>query len=124
MISKTFMLNLRERPFKAIVAGRKKVEIRPNKYIFEGNSVNLMRAGDTVIFTNEVTQEKIECVIERIMLYQTVRELLLTEGTTQTLSSTSNLEEGIQSIESFPNYIELIKKNGVFAIRLKEVRQI
>ena len=124
MIPKTFKLNLRERPFKTIVAGTKKVEIRPNKYIFEGDSVNVMRAGDTIIFTSEVTLEKISCEIERITLYKTVRELLQTEGTTQTLSSTSDIEEGIRSIESFPNYKELIEENGVFAIRLGEVKKI
>lgn len=124
MIQKTFSLNLRERPFRAIVQGTKKVEIRANKYIFEENSVNLMRAGDRIIFTHEVSLEKVGCVIERISLYKTVRDLLVAEGTEQTLSSTNDIEEGILSIESLPNYKELIEKNGVFAIRLREVRKI
>ena len=91
---------------------------------FTGNSVNLMRPGDIIIFTKENTNEKLKCTIEKISLYRTVRELLLKEGVEQTLSSTNDIEEGIKSIESIDNYKEYIRKNGVFAIKLKNVRNI
>jgi len=54
-------------------------------------------------------------------LYKNVKELLESEGIEHTLSSTNNIEEGIKSVESIDNYKELIAKNGVFAIKLKDV---
>jgi hypothetical protein len=41
------------------------------------------------------------------------------EGVEETLSSTNDIEKGIESIESIDGYKTLIKKNGVFAIRIK-----
>ncbi|HLC90307.1 MAG TPA: hypothetical protein VJI15_00910 [Candidatus Nanoarchaeia archaeon] len=48
----------------------------------------------------------------------------MAESTEFTLSSTKNIEEGIKSIESIDNYKELIAKNGVFAIKLKDVKTL
>ncbi|RMF94787.1 MAG: ASCH domain-containing protein [Candidatus Schekmanbacteria bacterium] len=123
-MSRKFFLNLRERPFEAIKNGTKKVEIRANKNKYTRNSANLMKPGDIIVFTKENSKEKLECTIERITLYKTLRELLIKEGTEQTLSSTNDIEEGIKSIESIDNYKEYIKKNGVFAIKLKNVKFI
>lgn len=124
MESKTFFKNLRERPFDAIKRGTKKIEIRANKKEPDNNSVNLMKSGDIIIFENESNKEKLKCVIERVTLYPTVKELLLKEGTKHTLSSTINIEEGIKSVESIGNYKEIIKNNGVFAIKIKDVKII
>lgn len=124
MINKTFFKNLKERPFKAIKNGRKKVEIRANKNIFSENSTNLIKKGDFIIFKKIDADEKLKCVVEKKTLYKTVRELLENEGTKYSLSSTADIEEGIKSVESINNYKELIEKNGVFAIRIKEVEEI
>ena len=121
---KKFYLSLRSRPFDAIEIGTKKIEVRANKNKHDENSVNLMKPGDVIVFTKENSKEKLECVIERVTLYRTVRELLLKEGTEHTLSSTDDIEEGIKSIESINNYKEYIKKNGVFAIKLRDIRKI
>lgn len=120
---KTFCKNLNERPFEAIKNGSKKIEIRANKKEISENSINLMQEGDKIIFTKLHSDEKISCVIERITLYNSTRELLEKEGTKCTLSSTDDLEEGIRSIESIGDYKELIAKNGVFAIELKDVKE-
>ncbi len=116
-----FYLNLRSRPFKAIKKGLKNVEIRANKKKFYGNSVNLMSPGDIIVFVEENTKEELTCIIEKITLYKDVRDLLVTEGTENVLSSTTNIDEGIKSVESIGNYKEYIRKNGVFAIKLKKL---
>lgn len=121
MVGKTFLKNLYERPFNAIKKGQKNVEIRANKNVFSGNSVNLIEKGDFIIFKKIDGKEKIKCTVERKTLYKSVKELLESEGTEHTLSSTNNIEEGIRSVESIGNYKELIAKNGVFAIKLKDV---
>lgn len=124
MAGKTFLKNLYERPFNAIKDNQKNVEIRANKNIFSGSSVNLIEKGDFIIFKKIGSEEKIKCTVERKTLYKSVRELLESEGTEHSLSSTNNIEEGIKSVESIGNYKELIAKNGVFAIKLKNVEAL
>ena len=45
--------------------------------------------------------------------------MLTVEGTKLTLSSTNDIEEGIKSINSYKNYTEGIKKNGIYAIHIE-----
>ena len=124
MAGKTFLKTLHERPFNAIKKGHKQIEIRANKNTFSGNSINLIEEGDFIIFKKVNNEERLKCTVERKTLYRSVRELLEAEGTERTLSSTNNIEEGIRSVESIGNYKEWIAKNGVFAIKIKDVRQI
>jgi ASC-1-like (ASCH) protein len=124
MAGKTFLKNLYERPFIAIKEAQKNIEIRANKNVFSGNSVNLIEKGDFIIFKKIGSNEKIKCTVEKKPLYKSVRELLESEGTEHTLSSTNNIEEGIKSVESIGDYKELIAKNGVFAIKLKDIEEL
>ena len=124
MTGKTFLKNLYERPFNAIKRGQKNIEIRANKNTFSGNSINLIGEGDFIIFKKVDSEERLKCTVERKTLYRSVRELLEAEGTEFTLSSTQNIEEGIKSVESIGNYKEIIAKNGVFAIKIKDIQQI
>ncbi len=123
-MSKTFFKKLNERPFNAILAGKKTVEIRANENIFSENSINLLEEGDVIIFEKVQSNDGLSCIVERKTLYQTVRELLETEGTEHSLSSTKDIDEGISSVESISDYKELISKNGVFAIKIRDVRKI
>jgi len=115
---------INNRAFRALLNGVKRIEIRANKNNKDINSFNLVDCGDEVIFTNLKTHEKLKAVIKRKTLYQTIRELLITEGTRYSLSSTNDLEMGIKSIESIGDYKKLINKNGVFAIEFEEVETI
>ena len=124
MTGKTFLKNLYERPFNAIKKGQKNIEIRANKNDFSESSINLIEEGDFIIFKKVGSEERLKCTVERKTLYRSVRELLEAEGTESTLSSTNNIEEGIKSVESIGNYKELIAKNGVFAIKIKNIHQI
>ncbi len=121
MVGRIFLKSLYERAFNAIKNGQKDVEIRANRNSFSENSINLIEEGDFIIFKKVESDEKIKCTVERKTLYKTVRELLESEGVKNTLSSTNNIEEGIRSVESISDYKELIAKNGVFAIKLKDV---
>ena len=124
MAGNTFLKDLYERPFNAIKIGQKNIEIRANKNIFSGNSVNLIKEGDFIIFKQVNGEERLKCTVERKTLYKNVRELLEAEGTEHALSSTNDIEEGIKAVESIGGYKELISKNGVFAIELKDVRVV
>ncbi len=96
-MSNTFLKNLNEIPFNAIKSGKKNIEIRANKNIFSGNSVNLIKEGDFIIFKKVGSEDKIKCTVERKTLYKSIRELLESEGTQHSIS-TNNIEEGIRSI--------------------------
>ena len=76
-----------------------------------------MKKDDKIIFSDN--NERIKVVVERKTLYKTVRELLESEGTEKTLSSTNNIGEGIKSVESIPGYKDFIEENGVFAIKIR-----
>lgn len=124
MAGKVFLKKLYERPFNAIKEGKKTVEIRANKNDFSENSINLIEKGDFIIFKKIGTEDRLKCTVERKTLYKTIRELLEIEGTKHSLSSTDDIEEGIKSIEAIDNYKGLISKNGVFAIKIKDVKSI
>lgn len=62
------------------------------------------------------------CRIRHITLYESVRKLLQSEGTQETLSSTNNIEKGIESIRSIPGYKSYIAENGVFAVHISSPR--
>jgi len=111
--------NLNHRAFRAIEKGEKTIEIRANKARYNQPSFNTAKPGDTIKFTNTETQGSILCEIKSIKLYDSVKDLLLSEGTKKTLSSTDNLKEGVESIHSISNYKEYITRNGVFAIQIE-----
>ena len=113
-----------EKPFEAIKKGTKTFEIRANKNEFNIDSINLLKLEDIIIFTKINSDELLICTVENILIYKNVRELLESLGVKNTLSSTSNIEDGIKSIESIKNYKQLILKNGLFAIKLKHIKFI
>lgn len=121
---KTITKNLNDRAFKCLLNGSKRVEIRPKKNDYSENSIDILNRGDSIIFTNIINNEKLEAKVERKTLYKSIRKLLDIEGTKHTLSSTNNMEEGIKSIVSIPGYKELIGKNGVYSVKLKNIRKL
>ena len=125
MTNRAFLKNLNERPFNAIECGQKTIDIRANKNNSSENSINLINEGDIIIFKKIGSDDKIKCTVERKTLYKSIRELLKKEGTKHSLSSNhKNIKEKIKSVESIADYKEIIAKNGVFAIKLKEVQLI
>lgn len=112
----TFELN--NRPFNAIKAGTKNVEVRAPKSAHDERYESMV-SGDTITFTNNETGEKIVCEVLFVSHYSTIRTMLETEGTKNVLSSGGNVEQGIESINSLGDYKERIEKWGVYAIGLK-----
>ncbi len=116
-LTKMYDFNLNDRAFNAISEGRKKVEIRVTK--LDGSfDYSILKENDLIRFTNS-KNKRIKCKVTKISWYQTIEELLTTEGTKYTLSSTDNFDEGVKSINSFEGYTEGMKVNGVYAIHLE-----
>lgn len=114
------VLDLNDRPWKAIKRGTKSIEVRANG-AYSDFDHSQIKTGDTIRFINNDTEQTLEIKVVAVRHYQTVRELLETEGTQRTLSSGKDITGGIESIHSITGYKEAIKKNGVFAIELKPV---
>jgi ASC-1-like (ASCH) protein len=111
-------LNLNDRPFKAIKDGTKKVEGR-TPINSEENVYEKMVPGNTITFTNSVSNEQLLCEILFVNHYDDVRKMLETEGTKNVLSSGLDIEGGIKSYNSLDGYEEGIKKYGIYAIGVK-----
>ncbi len=114
--------DINDRAFKAIKELKKKIEIRATKL---GNhfDYSVIKQNDTIIFTS-YSGEKMVCEVAEVNWYESTEELLTLEGTTYTLSSTNDYNEGIKSINSIPGYKEAIEKNGVYAIHIKYLRNL
>lgn len=118
-----YILNLNDRPFKAIKAGTKKVEGR-TMTSYDKTSYGKMKSQDRIVFTNNVTGEKLETEIVFIHHYRNVKEMLEKEGVENIMSSTpKTIENGIKNYNLFTGYKEGIKKNGIYAIGIKLLKK-
>lgn len=115
----SYNLELNDRPFKAIESGTKKIETRvPTSY--DKTPYGELRAGDTITFTNNVTNEVMGVEILGVRHYPDVRALLEAEGTRNTLSSGLGINEAIERYDTvFPEYKENIPKYGIYGIEVK-----
>ncbi|MCK9273442.1 hypothetical protein M0P65_07945 [Candidatus Gracilibacteria bacterium] len=113
-------LNLNDRPFQAIKAGTKKIEGRtPSDE--NDKRYDEMKSGDTLTFTNKITDEKMICEVLFVNKYLNTRLMLEAEGTKNVLSSGLDVEGGIQSYNKLEGYEERIKKFGIYAIGVKVI---
>jgi len=113
-----YNLDLNNRPFKAIKAGTKKVEGRTPKDSDDKRYEDIV-PGDTITFTNNITNEIMTAGVLFVHHYNNVRKMLETEGTKNVLSSGLDIEGGIKSYNSLDGYEERIKKYGIYAIGVK-----
>lgn len=72
-------LSLNDRPFYAIKAGTKKIEGRTPKDRND-HRYEKMTSGDTITFTNNVTNEKLACAVLSVEHYSDTRLMLEAEG--------------------------------------------
>lgn len=112
-----YKLKLNNRAFDAIKAGTKKIEIRVTT---DKNKINYedIKKGDILEFTNDKS-ENIKCLVKENVWYENSLKLLEMEGTRFTLSSTNDINKGIDSINRFTGYKEGIEKNGIHAIHIE-----
>jgi len=113
-----YELELNPKPFRAIKAGIKTIEVRAstthNKHLPEE-----LKSGDVISFLECETGEKIDVYVVEIRHYKNVRSLLETEGIDRILSGLGGLEQGIENIESISGYKEAIARGGIYAIEVK-----
>lgn len=109
---------LNDKYFKAIKAGAKKIEGRTPKDA-DDKRYEQMKVGDTITFTNNVTNEQIICEVLSVSHYKDVRSMLETEGMENVLPGELNIEYGIKIYDNLEGYEERIKKFGIYAIGVK-----
>ncbi len=112
-----YSFDLNDRAFNAIKAGTKRVEIRVTR--LDGSfDYSVIKCDDLIRFKNSANK-LIKCRVVKVNWYSTIEELLTSEGTKYTLSSTDDFLEGVKSINNFDGYTEGMKENGVYAIHLE-----
>lgn len=111
-----YRFNLNDRAINAIINKTKKVEIRANNNF----DYSKIKVDDIIIFASP-NKKKIKCKILKNIWYNSIEELLIKEGTTYTLSSTNDYDEGIKSIYSIDGYEQAIKTSGVYALHLEYI---
>ena len=114
-----YILDINDRPFRAILAGTKRVEGRTSTR-YNKTSFHKLKPGDLIVFTNNVSKEKLKVKVNFVHHYPNVREMLGVEGVQNVLSSEpKTIEHGVESYNSLKGYKEGIKKNGIYAVGLK-----
>lgn len=110
-----------DRPFRAILAGTKKVEGR-TKTDTDKTPYDEMKPGDTITIINNSSGENIKVIINFIHHYSDVKKMLETEGPENVLSSEpKTVEHGSESYGSINGYKEGIRKNGIYAIGVEVI---
>jgi len=115
------VLDLNPRPFESIKKGIKKIEGRTPINNDANIKFDTWKAGDTILFTNNETNETMRVEILGVRYYKTVKLMLETEGTRNVLSSQGNVKEGIASYNKLEGYKSGIKKFGIYAIEVKRM---
>lgn len=118
-MEKIINLDINDQAFKAIKNGIKKVETRVTTNKKKKDYGNI-KSGDIIIFSNS-KNERLRCKVIENIWYKNEKELLMIEGTKYTLSSTKDFQTGVKSINSFKNYTQGIKENGIYAIHIKSI---
>lgn len=117
-----YVLDLNDRPFKAIRTGTKKIEGRASTS-FDKTPYDKLEKGDTIHFINNVTNENMDVEVLFVHHYPDTKTMLEAEGVENVLSGEpKTIEHGIESYNSFQGYKDGIKKNGIYAIGIKPLQ--
>jgi ASC-1-like (ASCH) protein len=116
-----YFLDLNPRPFEAIKNGTKKIECRVPTEHNKSVPFAKLKAGDIIIFTNNLNNEIMKTKILAVRHYENVRAMLKSEGVENVLSSGGNIEQGIKSYHSLEGYKEGVKKFGIYAIEIIKI---
>lgn len=119
-IDNLHILGLWDRPFKAIQHGSKRIEVRTNTEQIPFD-FNLVKKGDQIKFINEKTGEELITKVVKVDKYKSARLFLEEVGLENSSSKPQNIDEGVESIESYTGYKEGIKKHGLFAIKIEKM---
>jgi ASC-1-like (ASCH) protein len=114
-----YILDLNDRPFKAIRAGTKKIEGR-TPTAWDKTPYDKLEEGDIIHFINNVTNEEMDVNVLFVHHYFNTKSMLEAEGVENVLSGEpKTVEFGVESYNAFQGYKEGIKKNGIYAIGVK-----
>ena len=111
-------IGIEDLSFQAIKIGLKKIETRANTDLrpFDYSKI---KAGDAIVFVNEQSGENLLTSVKRITHYKDSKTLLETEGTKGIISKDkTDIQYGIDLLNSFPGYKDSIKKYGIYAIEV------
>jgi ASC-1-like (ASCH) protein len=80
-----------------------------------------MKPGDVIVFTSTATGKKLRAIVEKVTHYASAEEMLEREDFKCIDPYAGSKEEAIETLYSFKNYKDRIKRGGIFAIKIKFV---
>ncbi|MGF1740374.1 hypothetical protein L4C34_04695 [Vibrio profundum] len=124
---KTYPLEIYRKPLESILSGLKKVEIRTNNS-YEAIEYDKLNVGDRIQFQiiagppfvglDVIEPNALTVEIKAVRCYPDARALLETEGMEVLSNLCDTVEEGIELLNSFHEYKEMIPVHGIFAIEI------
>lgn len=79
-----------------------------------------IKAGDMVrFFYRSNASDDVVCEVTRVSKYRTFKDMLIAEGVTNCVPTTSSIEKALQIYQSFPKFREKELEYGVLAFQLK-----
>ncbi|MBI2590447.1 MAG: hypothetical protein HYW33_00995 [Candidatus Blackburnbacteria bacterium] len=117
-----WFLDVNDRPFNALKSGKKKIETRTFVTVYESPDYRQMKNGDILTFENNQTKERITMEILGVRHYKDVSIMFDAEGQENCMSYDAPREEAIDSYNQLKGYTEGIKKNGIYAIEVRPVK--
>lgn len=117
-----FTTSVNDRPFKAIMSGKKTIEGRTIAS-WDPIDYRKVKVSDIIEFTNSHDIVSLEVKVTAITHYLNVREMLDKEQVEYLLSSGGTKEEGISNFNHVPEYIDNVPIYGIYAIRFELIRQ-
>jgi len=114
-----YTLDINNKPFRAILAGTKKVEGRTLTQL-DKTPYEKLEMGDSITFINNESNEILKVRVAFVHHYSDVKEMLEKEGVQNVLSSQpKTIEHGVKRFNSLHGYKEGTKKYGIYAIGLE-----
>lgn len=119
-----YTFDTNDRPFKAILAGTKKVEGRTPTNS-DKTPYDKLKPEDILTIINNSSGETLKVKIKFIHHYPDAKTMLEIEGPENVLSTElKTVEYGIEIYNSLKGYKEGIKKNGIYAIGLELLERL
>ncbi|MCL9780924.1 hypothetical protein M9194_05695 [Vibrio sp. S4M6] len=127
---KRYPLEIYQAPLDSILSGKKKVEIRTNNS-YEAIRYDQLCPGDRIDFQviagppfvglDVIVPNALSVEVIDVRHYPDANSLLVAEGMQVLSNLCESLQEGVELLQSFHEYTEMIPIHGIFAIEIRPV---
>ena len=125
-----YKLEIYKKPLEAIKSGIKRIEVRTNNS-YENIDYEALQPGDLISFQiingppfvnlDVVVPNALKVRVLNVVKYKNPKDLLVKEGLDVLSTLVNSLEDGIEMLNSFHEYKEMIPIHGIYAIKIETI---